>query len=235
MSNQEKDHKNPEGFLGAISYVGAFLEKFRIAQRMKNGACPQREIEYITGLTEYQIDLATEEGGQAIADFEREVEKKFWNSDLTQLLLKVGERKDDDHSARDSCRKIFEDTMEKAKRETRLHMAYKMLLLDLRIHSFAFFGGTAHITNLSIEDMECLADIRRIRVQQEKSTQARVVKCALEEQIDRPTIAKIVGVDLAKLDDLLTEKYPEEDAIDFSLFMFKKHQALTDNHQLPTG
>lgn len=170
MSNQEKDHKNPEGFLGAISYVGAFLEKFRIAQRMKNGACPQREIEYITGLTEYQIDLATEEGGQAIADLEREVEKKFWNSDLTQLLLKVGERKDDDHSARDSCRKIFEDTMEKAKRETRLHMAYKMLLLDLRIHSFAFFGGTAHITNLSIEDMECLADIRRIRVQQEKST-----------------------------------------------------------------
>lgn len=62
-----------------------------------------------------------------------------------------------------------------------------------------------------------------------------MVKCALEEQIDRPTIAKIVGVDLAKLDDLLTEKYHEEDAIDFSLFMFKKHQALTDNHQLPTG
>jgi hypothetical protein len=176
MSNQEKERKNPEGFLGAISYVGAFLEKFRIAQRMQNGSYSLREIGYITDLTEYQIGLATAEGGQVISDIERDVEKKFWDSDLTQLFLNIGERRDDDHSTRDSLRKIFDDTMETAKRKTRLQMAYKMLLLRLRTNSIVFFGGIAHITNLSIGDMECLADIRRIRVQQEKSTQARMVE-----------------------------------------------------------
>lgn len=214
-----KENENSKSLLGSLRYVGAFLEKLRIVQRMQ-GAYSIREIEYLTGLTESQVDRSDEELDQVISKIERGIEANFWDDRLTKLFLKIGERSDDDRIG-NGLRKIFVDTMEMAKRETRLQIAYNMLLLKIRTNSIVFFDGIARITNLSIEDMECLADISRIRTQQKRRTQARVVERALQAQIDRPTIAKIVGVYVSELDDLLTAKDNEEDTLDFSCFMFK--------------
>ena len=221
-----KEKESSKSLLGVIHYASSFLEKLRIAQCMQNGVHSLREIEYLTGLKESQIEWSPEAYKQVRSQIEKVMEESFWDDRLTKLFFKIGERKDDANSTENTLRKIFDDNMEKAKRETRLQIAYKML----RNNSIVFLGGIASITNLSIEEVECLADIRRIRVRQERSTLSRVVKKALQAQLDKLTIAKIVDLDAFDFDDLIKEKDNEEDIFDFSFL--QKPQSNIANNQL---
>jgi hypothetical protein len=100
----------------------------------------------------------------------------------------------------------------------------------LRNNSIVFLSGIASITNLSIEEVECLADIRRIRKRQERNTLARVVENALQAQLDKLTIAKIVDLDTSEVDELIEKKDNEEHIFDFSFL--GKFQSNTTNNQL---
>ena len=221
-----KEKESSKSLLGVIHYASSFLEKLRIAQCMQNGVHSLREIEYLTGLKESQIEWSPEAYKQVRSQIEKVMEESFWDDRLTKLFFKIGERKDDANSTENTLRKIFDDNMEKAKRETRLQIAYKML----RNNSIVFLGGIASITNLSIEEVECLADIRRIRVRQERSTLSRVVKKALQAQLDKTKIAKIVDLDAFDFDDLIKDKDNEEDIFDFSFL--QKPQSNIANNQL---
>ena len=225
-----KEKESSKSLLGVIHYASSFLEKLRIAQCMQNGVHSLREIEYLTGLKESQIEWSPEAYKQVRSQIEKVMEESFWDDRLTKLFFKIGERKDDANSTENTLRKIFDDNIEKAKRETRLQIAYKMLHIMLRNNSIVFLGGIASITNLSIEEVECLADIRRIRVRQERSTLSRVVKKALQAQLDKTKIAKIVDLDAFDFDDLIKDKDNEEDIFDFSFL--QKPQSNIANNQL---
>lgn len=54
--------------------------------------------------------------------------------------------------------------------------------------------------------MKSLVDLRRIRIQQERKTKKEIAQRALKAQLDRDTVAKIVGLNTSKLDELLSEK-----------------------------
>ena len=125
-----------------------------------------------------------------------------------------------------TLRSIHKDMIEAAKRGARLQIAYKMID-NSRLVSL---DHIAHVSSISIEEVECLADIRRIRKRQERNTLARVVENALQAQLDKLTIAKIVDLDTSEVDELIEEKDNEEYVFDFSFL--QKFQSNTTNNQL---
>ena len=66
-----------------------------------------------------------------------------------------------------------------------------------------------------MKDVKSLVDLRRICIQQERKTKKEIAQRALKAQLDRATVAKIVGLNPSKLDELLAHQ-EEEDIFNYS-------------------
>ena len=222
MQENEREPAQEEGkksILEALHDQISFLEKWNIAARMQGCLYSYPEIAHFTGLEAHNLDRSPKEFVRVCRLLKQAIEKSFFGEKLVKLLGSIGEEKEGGDSV---FKKIYQDTAKEAKRMTRLQIAYKMLLYEIkRSWDRVYLDGIASLSRLSVEDVKSLVDLRRICIQQERKTKKEIAQRSLQAQLNRDTVAKIVGLNPSKLDELLSEK-EEEDTFTYSFLHREK-------------
>lgn len=215
MEILEKKEERSDKWLRFIYEMSSLLEKWRIARFMAKEGYSLERIEDLTSVSSELVDMSVEQYKEVIGKTEKMIEEGMWGDSFVMglaSLYKKGEtaRENMENALRDAHRKIIASH----KKEARLKIAYKLLISELQRNARTDLWNITHITNLSKEDVEHLVDLRYIRFCQERKTKKEIAQSALEAQLDRATVAKIVDLNPSKLDELLAQQ--EEDTFKYS-------------------
>lgn len=225
MNEENKNNKKPDELLSHIYSASAALEKWRIARMMHMKEYSLKEIASLTDIGDNLIEMPQEEYERAITSLKKIIQDGMWSDRLVIGLASLYEEGEPARASMENALcSTHQNMIESAKQEARLQIAYKMMYRD----GTFFLDAIANTTELSIEEVECLLDIRRIRAMEQRSTLARVVTKAQQARIDKITIAEIIDVDVSELDDLIATKDDYEDVFDFSFF--QKSQFITKDY-----
>ena len=132
MQENKREPAQEEGrlsILEALHVQISFLEKWNIAARMQGRCYSYLEIAHFTGLEAHSLDRSPKEFVRVCRTLKQAIEKSFFGEKIVKLLGSISEEKEEGNSI---FKKIYQDTAKEAKRMTRLQIAYKMLLYEIK-------------------------------------------------------------------------------------------------------